>query len=395
MKVKIKKERNVNNRFLIMLLVFSLIACFFAFNKNSINTNIIRNIKNKAGVKSNSIVKSADIVIVDGTGPFEDNNNPGNDSNDHNNIVRANDSLIYMIQPFTELIDKNNKKYGNIVVEGKLPKQRLISWHKEENNKFAGENITYTEDSNNYYFTYKKDYNELIGGKEGGASVNFPFQVLVSGARNGTKINPTFTIYMEGNEQSKKKVITPKEVVVSSEPRYSMKLYANSENNKKITYNGKEGRLAQLDFSIELENPDGKKGLKGIEYPQGDFLSDLSFTSIFEPAGKYYKSKKVDITKEFQPEIIQYKLNGLENLYAKIPENSKYYKELYNVGYLPFAYDKNKSTVYSLYNKDGMRTSGDIDIQRKGENSYLLKFFDYKLDENNIFPENYQLEKQK
>ncbi len=273
--VKEKRERNSKNRILVMLIIFALVACFFAFSKNNINTNNIISIKNKAGVKSNSIVKSADITILDGVGPFDSNNEPGNDENNHNYIVRANDTLVYYVQPFTEIIDKNSTEYGNLVIEGKIEKKKNLAWDKKEIGKWAENKITYTEDDNYYYFKCIQDYKELLGNTVGGASINLPFAMKVAGPKNGTKILPEFTIYMEGNSEDQKYKIKPREVTVSSKPNYDIQLKQTTDSQqKKINYNGKEGRVTHYTILVGLKKDD-KKGIKGIEYPTGDFLGNL------------------------------------------------------------------------------------------------------------------------
>lgn len=68
----VRENRKINNknRILAMLVMFLIITCIFAFSKSSMHINNTRSIKSKADEKSNSMIKSADITILDGIGPF-------------------------------------------------------------------------------------------------------------------------------------------------------------------------------------------------------------------------------------------------------------------------------------------------------------------------------------
>lgn len=252
----VRENRKINNknRILAMLVMLLIITVIFAFSKSSMHINNTRIIKSKAGVKSNSIIKSADITILDGIGPFDSNNEPGNDENNHNGIIRANDTLTYYIQPFTKTIDENNKNYGNLIIEGKIEKKKNLIWDKKEIGKWAQNKITYTEDDNYYYFKYTQNYKELIGSEIGAASITLPFQLKVAGTKNGTKIVPEFTIYMEGNTEEQKYKSKPKEVTVSSKPNYDIQLKETAgSQQKKINYKGKEGRVTHYTIAVGLK----------------------------------------------------------------------------------------------------------------------------------------------
>lgn len=379
-----KSKKRVKKIKVKQILLIMLLFTFFMMLRNT-SKNIDTNKISRRFFKSNSIVKNADIKVVDGTGPFDENNNPGNDTDNSNYIVRANDNLIYNIQPFTELIDKTKKEYGNIIVEGKLPKQRLIFWDQDAMKKWAADAISFSEDTNNYYFKFQKDYKELLGDETGGASVNFPFKVLVSGAKNGTKINPEFEIYMEGNKDGQKFKLKPEEVMVSSEPRYKIDL-KNYSNDRYVSlnYKEKEGIVSSYVVTLQLQNPEDKKGLKGIEFPQGDFLGDLSFKSTFSSAEHNLNLPKKDITEEYTPELYQYQLNASRKDTQKIEENRKDIVNIYT-GQYPYVWD-NRRENFVFRNKDGEFTAADLNIIEKEKNDYLLKFSDYKLDERNTFP---------
>lgn len=384
--IKEKRKTNNKNRILAMLVMLLIIIGIFVFSKSSMYINNTKSVKNKAGEKSNSIIKSADITILDGIGPFDNNNEPGNDENNHNGIIRANDTLTYYIQPFTKTIDENNKNYGNLIIEGKIEKKKNLIWDKKEIGKWAQNKIKYTEDDNYYYFKYTQNYKELIGSEIGGASITLPFQLKVAGTKNGTKIVPEFTIYMEGNTEEQKYKSKPKEVTVSSKPSYDIQLRETTDSQqKKISYNGKEGRVTHYTIAVGLKK-DNNKGLKGVEYPTGDILSNISFKSTFSPTEDPFKGKTEDITKEFEPEIIQYKLNARQaDKLEKIPENTKYHDELYDK-YYPQANKINGISSWYFQNEDKEPTAGDIQIKKQGYNNYLLRFYDYLMDEKTILP---------
>lgn len=135
----------------------------------------------------------------------------------------------------------------------------------------------------------------------------------VEGAQNETKIKPEFKFWLEGNEDSDRYIINDiQEVSVSATPRYNVELLRNTELAKEITLNenGKSqtSRLYGYGLTYQLYNDGGvAKGLKGIEYPEGEIKLDINLKlekiSIDNP------NEVTDITASATPILYNYKMN--------------------------------------------------------------------------------------
>ena len=377
-----KYKLNYNLILIITLVIITILSIFLLSSLKCTKKKIEGN---SIFANSQGIVTSADVIIIDGQAPFDDNNYPGNDNSPNNNIVRSNDKLIYEVKPYVNLNGSNSSK---LIIKGTLPRKNLIYWNKDEINKFAKGYINYTEDNYNYYFTYERNYNELTSEK-GSSTISLYFDVLVSGAKNNELIQPTFEIYMSDNNiEPQKKIIKPNAVKVSSANRCKIELGDGGKKQEKITYNGKVGRMYSTSVYVKIENDRNKKGLIGLEYPQEDILTDMEFKTFLNPKNGGITGEKEELTGNMRPEVMQYCLNSLSDYELKIKENENYpYYYIVDTG-LP---DTQKlKRVYdglvSFFNKDNKKTAGDIQVNNITKGSATVKFFNYILNEKNIFP---------
>ena len=149
-------------------------------------------------------ISSAQIIQTKtGTGPFDDNNNPGNDSSEDNNIVRSFDQITWTIDLTMALktgIAETGLKGGIINVEATLPEAcaNVMKWDLDSMAWL--ENSQISSDGRILTGQYSMSETETtIPGKQ-----TLVFLLQVYGAGNETEIVPTFKFDLEGNDEKDK-----------------------------------------------------------------------------------------------------------------------------------------------------------------------------------------------
>ena len=223
-------------------------------------------------------ITSAEAKVKTGVGPFDDNDDPGNDSSEENNIVRSFDQitwtyeLTFGLKPGTT---ETNLKGGVIEVEAKLPESltNLVEW--DLGSMLWIEDANLSSDGMNLTGNYIMSDDEItIPGK-----TNVVFVLQVKNATQGTEIQPTFKFKLSGNEENEVITKTAEEVIVSSTGKYNIQLARNGslENKTTVDYGQGEtpGRMYGYGFTVQLYNDNESKGLKGLEYPEGEISFDI------------------------------------------------------------------------------------------------------------------------
>ena len=259
-------------------------------------------------------ISSAQIIQTKtGTGPWDANDEPGNDSSEDNNIVRSFDQITWTVDLTMALksgIAESNLTGGIINVEASIPSNcaNVVTWDLESMGWLEGSGKVSTDGRvlTGQYAMSTTD--NTIPGKQ-----TLVLVLKVEGAQNETKIKPEFKFWLEGNEDSDRYIINDiQEVSVSATPRYNVELLRNTELAKEITLNenGKSqtGRLYGYGLTYQLYNDGGvAKGLKGIEYPEGEIKLDINLKlekiSIDNP------NEVTDITASATPILYNYKMN--------------------------------------------------------------------------------------
>ena len=141
------------------------------------------------------------------------------------------------------------------------------------------------------------------------------FVLKVKNAVNGTKIQPTFTFMLEGNEENEKKEVkAPKEITVSATGRYNIKLLKNARLSRKVSIIMNEddniettGRIYGFGIILQLYNENESKKLKGIQYPKEDITFNIE--TKLERSSINNSSNVQDITTYCTPILYDYKIN--------------------------------------------------------------------------------------
>ena len=326
----------------------------------------------KAYISSAQVIKTKT-----GTGPWDTDDEPGNDSSEDNNIVRSFDQVTYTVELTMALKSETTDtslKGGVINVEVTLPENcaNVMKWDLDSMRWL--ENGSISEDGRTLTGKYSMSNTETtIPGKQ-----TLVFVLKIEGAGNRTEIEPSFKFNLEGNNENEKVSLLGNKTIVSAKGKYNIQLYRNSVLASKSTVDygesEKEGRMYGYTFAVQLYNENESKGLKGIEYPKGEISFDINLKL---ERSKFESEELEDITNECTPILWQYGVHDWDTDYGNIP-NRKYLN--YSSKYI---YDSNrplgkfKNANYSTYN------SGDIKIEQE-DSKLKIKVNNYQI--NGIFP---------
>ena len=258
-----------------------------------------------------AVVSSAEIISrVTGTGPWDADDNPGNDSSPDNDIVRSFDQVTWTTEltfGLKEGAGVDSLTGGTIEVKAELPENcaDVMTWDLDsmqwlENGQVSDDGRTLTGS-----YTMSNSVT-TVPGKQ-----TLVFVLSVEGAGNRTEIVPTFTFDLSGNEENENVSSTGEKVVVSSTGKYNVQLASNTghlSNKATIDYGEGEtsGRMYGYGFTVQLYNDNQSKGLKGIEYPQGEISFDINLKL---ERSKFESTELEDITEEATPVLWNYRIN--------------------------------------------------------------------------------------
>ena len=320
-------------------------------------------------------ISSAQVIQTKtGTGPFDADDTAGNDSSEDNNIVRSFDQVTWTVENTMVVNGTGADSYtgGRIYFEAAIPNNfnsETFKWDLDsmgwiEEASVSDDGLTLT----GYYSMSTEDI--TIPGKQ---SLIFVGKVL--GAANGTELQANLKLWVNGNTEDNYQNITTDKVIVSSAPRYNIRLVRNGNCATRTTVNidGQDvtGRMYGYAIVYQLYNTSVDKALKGIEMPKGDITLDLEM-NIKKKASN--GDTLEDITDTITPILWNYQLSctgtaGLisgRKMYTGISEFAYYGNQLMPAGR---AGDRNCSVF----------DSGNVVINQEGS---VLKvtLSDYKFD---------------
>ncbi len=338
-----------------------------------------------------AIVSSAEIISrVTGTGPWDSDDNPGNDSSPDNDIVRSFDQVTWTTELTFGLKDGagvDSLTGGTIEVKAELPENcaNVMTWDLDSMQWL--ENGKVSEDGRILTGSYTMSNSvTTVPGKQ-----TLVFVLSVQGAGNETEIIPTFTFNLLGNEENEKISAIGERVIVSAKGKYNIQLLRTSGMQTKTTLDyglgETKGRMYSYGFTVQLYNENKSKGLKGLEYPNGEISFDIELKL---ERSKFESNELEDITDEATPVLWNYRINdwstgdlsgGIEgrNLFYPTTSNGDAYIHSRSLPLGKYISDKStyKESDYSTYN------SGNIQIS---QNENILHVTINNYDFNGIFP---------
>ncbi len=268
-------------------------------------------------------------AISTGTSPWdEDSQEPGNDGNETNNIVRSFDIVSYTTW-FRSKVREDAPyaayKTGTLCFEFILPgKSDEIQFEESAMGWLAAKkeaDYTIIEEEydgqvcqvlrGSYLWEPSEDNPSAIG--ESYQELNIALRVLAM--HNGQIVQPLFTYWLEFNDvpyydvvtgsgwlceehlEEEYKTITPPEITVTAAPRYNIQLKAgdtrasyvgnfdfSTGNTHAMNQENADiyGRISVLGITIQLLGKDAEHGLRGCELPDGQELSfTLQFSDVY------------------------------------------------------------------------------------------------------------------
>ena len=320
-------------------------------------------------------ISSAQIIQTNtGTGPFDSDDNPGNDSSEDNNIIRSFDQVTWTIENTMVLKKSDSTGYcgGSIYFEATLPSvftSETAGWNTDSMKWISDPVIS--DDGLTISGRYDMGTDNItIPGKQ-----TLVFVADIFGAKNDTEFQPTIKLWLDGNTEVDYQTIIPDTIKVSATPNYNIRMVRTTSLNKRVldlNYNDEliDGRIYGYAFTLQLYNPDSSKGLKGIEYPEGDITFDIDLLLERTDLGS---TVKTDITNECTPILWNYKVNGGSaiisgrNMYFGNGTSNARWFAPYGTG----SSDRNK-TVYN---------SGKINMVQNGS-KITVTISDYGFDGN-------------
>lgn len=333
-------------------------------------------------VGENSKISSIQITKTKtGTGPFDEDDTPGNDSSENNNIVRSFDQITWTVEANMVLKENTVKESytgGTIEIQAELPEncKGIAEWDLDS--MAWAENKNISEDGTIFTANYTMPKIEkTVPGKQ-----TLVLVLKVGGASNGLEITPKISMNLYGNQEQEKQIIEGDRIIVSATPNYNIKLVQSPELQKKLTLDyGKgntSGRIYGYGIIMQLYNQEASKGIKGIEYPKGEIKFDINLKLT---RSKLEDGELEDITNKCTPILWNYKINNT-NDYGNIPDRIMYWGNTYHRYASNAPMGEKSNRIYSVYN------SGDINMNQKGNiiNTSITNYdFDYVFPKCNYY----------
>ncbi len=275
----------------------------------------------EALVDDSAYVSSIAITkCLTGTAPFDENDDPGNDSGTDNFVIRTFDTLSYNITvKYVPYIAGDTFKEARVKMEFVLPltvdeavfDQAAMGWIEDP--------VLTTETRDGKECQVLTCYKHLLPGADATSVVPGEFTenvtINVKMMNNGEIIAPTFSAAMEYNvwngecsthEKIEKMSVTSDAVTVSAAPKYSILINQAFATEAKQNFDFsptssdfnqttgaakalnqdvgvRSGRIFTYGVTLALYNDSKDKGLRGIELPSGDITFDIKLESVFYP----------------------------------------------------------------------------------------------------------------
>ncbi len=254
-------------------------------------------------------------LASDGTGPWDADDRPGNDSNANNGIVRNFDTVTYDLEAsFASYQPDTYYVNGRIWYEMTLPYTAKEAVFDTSIMKWMEDGWTITTDPDTGYQTLRCS-RKLVPAQgaqaaiPGSNSVSAAIQVLAM--KNGDALEPTFKAWMDHNdtahnpcdEHGRQEVLTAATppVAVSAALRMNVQIkqiadtaldvaekeYDFSTGNDLAVNKDKgtvTGCMTGYGLTLQLYNANGH-GMKGLELPEGPITVTLDLSNSFLPDG--------------------------------------------------------------------------------------------------------------
>lgn len=292
--------------------------------------------------------------VVDGSGPFDEDDKPGNDRDASNKIVRTFDTVQYKFRIDMKSSDESIEYHdARIMMKFVLPateeeavfdKNAMLWLEGYEVNLEKRADSETGEEKDVQVLTGSVHLHSDVENVVPGYYKN-NVTIKIKNMKQGDALQPTFSAAMYGNEEeSSWKEISPETVRVSAAPKYNIQIAAKQTYRDIFDFNtgtqsdeadGKKGsaanygmgnvigRAVQVGVVLQLCNDNSSKGMKGIELP--DSNDDITFTL---KTGSEYRQRNGDILLS-KEQNVDYKLllwsfeGSQQYEYGKLDQNGR------------------------------------------------------------------------
>lgn len=249
-----------------------------------------------------------DSDITDGSAPFDDNNQPGNDNGKRNGIVRTFDTVTYPIK--VTINPKNVDKLENIKLKITGTLDNGIT-DGRVNGRFA---VGGTEDVNTGEVKFEQTYTI----DQTGNSVMIPVSVDVQGAKSGTVLKPNIQVQVvsvDGKDISDDNVVNVFNDLpsVTTSGKVSLRSYVGTyltgQGMPYVPYSAFDGNTESLSnvngFSVAfgLAKLPGRSDYRGATSPSGkiNYSLDLSGRVYWDGGPNAGTEQPLDFSKNDKP----------------------------------------------------------------------------------------------
>lgn len=317
--------------------------------------------------------------VLDGTPGFDGDNEPGNDSDPQNGIVRSFDSIQYTLSYTTAMKETSSYAWfdeGDVYVRFTLPVSSreatfdlgAMSWLLEPELKEENGQVILT---GRRHLTKGTAQNAIPGA--GTLSV----VVKVRAMANQAALQPSFEVWMDGDDTVQ--TVRPDPVTVSAAPNFNVALTSRSYKSGNGEFDpetgtigsGTYGRLSGFGLMLQVKSSDPSKGLKGIELPKGPISFRL----------KVHGYKLDNVTEHLEempvPQLWDYKANDQESKTGYLGRALAQHAE--DLAWCPMIPQAKGS------GKDSCTDSGKWSMTQKGD-TITVTVSDYRFSEDLSFP---------
>lgn len=268
--------------------------------------------KTKSEQDSPIIIRDANLSVKTGTADFDNDDSPGNDSREDNDIVRSFDQIGYLAS-FSIQNTKKNVEYTDIRyrVVAKMPNAIEVTDKTPRNNGEIA-NGQYIDNSDGEEGSqFSEGVMESIIPDTG--QVFVPIILNVYGATNSTKIIPQFTLEIVSAKNKKTGTIETfnkeydinsfleeevPETTVSAKPSVKVVLSQGEQTDFQIYKPGATNidKVYDVGVTVQLSALPGRENLKGSTYPIGpiEFTIKQSVSSVKNGTSTIIPSSQYD-----------------------------------------------------------------------------------------------------
>ena len=333
-------------------------------------------------------------TIADGSGVWDADDGPGNDSGNNNRIVRTFDTIRYSVEYTINMRPESTYTgfedawvYVDLSIPGTANDYEFVTgdmpWLEDAVVSASGGVLHCTGRT---YITSNEGINPIPGTQ------GFTVVLKPLGIKNGTAIQPTFSLWLDGNPDADKYSLTCDDAnttldnqpctvyascaakldILTKVSSYNSVLYADTAANTIGTSSdyGALGLVSNYSVMVMLNNDSVQKGLMGLEVPEGPIEYDITVESDIKP-----KSGTKTVLTE-AAELWDYRISNYSGT-GNLGRNMAWDR----YSHMPNESPRSNNATHRKY----VTKSGSYTVTQTGENTFHVICQDYKIDSH--FPD--------